>query len=380
MGKIANARGSLIVVAVLGGIMLVLLGGSCLVLGVGLIVLNVEGMGAALALIAMGGLVLFAGIAICVWSWRRTRSALGLKRTPPKATPFALGPAGNLLVSTNGAEVIACLVNSSNASWAVDVGRPIAGVRNSDEAVLVVDDGGLLKRLDPSSGRPLGEVATGRPAIGLAATREGRWAVIHADGITVGQRLQMQGTFDAAGTTHAAFSPEGTLAVAVGNELILLNRELGEQRRIDLSDPITGLCGSPGTQWLVTSAQRLEFVSADLSNRTALGNLDDGVLSGGVVSPTGKIVAVRVDGNTVHLMGVKQGSLGSIRYPARTVGELEFGPHPYLSIGLGLGDGNYLSLLVDSLSRTDPPAGRKSNRWLVAMGLNYAAIREELNA
>ena len=301
--------------------------------------------------------------------------------TNPLIAPFAYGPIGKLLIATDEREVFACGADDQATNWTFTAAAPVVGVRHAHDTILVLDQAGVLTHLDPDDGSTREVVNLESPAIALCATPSGHWAVVHTDGVTVGRGDHID-TRISGGNIRCAALGEGaaTLAIADGNSVSVYDDNFSFLARQEVEEPPTGLAWSDDGWWLVTLPHRVFTYSPDLAHRNVLTNYEEGGLSGGVVSPTGRIVAFRIGEKFVAIMGVEHGQLGSIEYPERKVGELEFGPHPFLGIGLGLGDGNRISLKDEEVCRTDPPPGRTVNRWLVASGIDVAKVEQELHS
>jgi hypothetical protein len=165
--------------------------------------------------------------------------------------------------------------------------------------------------------------------------------------------------------------------VATDRDLLLFN-EKGKVQEKKLPASTTGLAWCPSGEWLLSTPKALVLFDRNLSTWETLVSVDDLKLSGAVASPNGKFFAFRIDRDCVGIVGRVVGQLGTVQYRGRTVGELEFGPHPNLGIGIGMGDGNLVSLLSDQVHRTDPPPGRTRNRWLVGVSIDTTKVAAEL--
>jgi hypothetical protein len=293
-------------------------------------------------------------------------------------TPFAYGAQSSLLVATDAQEVFVCAAGDQNTQWTFATPSPIVGVRTTRDAILVLEASGILTRLQADNGSTLGQIELKAKCHALAATPAGDWAAVTATGVIVGRRDAIVGRIDLPGATHAAWAiTDDRLAIADGKHVHLYDKSSRVATRA-IEDAITGLAASAIGDWLVTTTHRLLLFSHDLSGATGLATLRDAQLSGGVVSPTGQFVAFRIDHDRVAVLGMKVGQIGLISYPDREVGELEFGPHPELGIGIGQGDGNLMSLLHNQARRTDPPPDRQRNRWLIGVMMDGKKAAEEL--
>lgn len=320
------------------------------------------------------------GIALHWWDWHRRRNAVApAPEVDPPQMPFAWGTEADDLVVGWGSEVNAHERETLARRWSYEAGRWITGIRNTDRVVILVDRDGLLTCLDRQSGRVSGKVDCGRPATGLAATRKGRWAVLHEDGVTFGRFIEKPRYVKAARATAVAFSDRSDeLAIAASNQLLLLDEKLRILNRLEFPSDLTGLAWGANGQWLVTLADRLELVTPGLTRRRVLLQERDGGLSGGVVSPSGHLVAYRIRTQLVAVAGLCGKGLGLVMFDDRAVKELEFGSSSLLGIGIGYGDANLISLTEKRVTALKRPDGELSNVWYLQTNIQYDVIQTTL--
>ena len=296
-------------------------------------------------------------------------------------TPFSCGPAGGLLVTTDGPEVLVCDLDTDDFAWSHRMPAEVVGVRCTEEAVLAVDAAGRLQRLHRKEGTLLGECDCQVTATGLAATAGGTWAVVHDGGAVVGHSEGIREYIPLAGTRFASFLPgEDRLGLATAAEVVGFGDDLQPGHRIAMDEEITGLGATAQGEWLVTTPQEMQCIAVDGTRRKRVGRAGrKRRMSAGVASRDETIFACRVDDHQVLLCGQRFGRLGSITWfdPER-VGELEFGPHPWLGVGLGGGNGNLFSLTESRIHRTDPRPGREVHRWALACEIDHKSVALEL--
>lgn len=320
------------------------------------------------------------GIALHWWDWHRRRNAVApAPEVDPPQMPFAWGTEADDLVVGWGSEVNAHERETLARRWSYEAGRWITGIRNTDRVVILVDRDGLLTCLDRQSGRVSGKVDCGRPATGLAATRKGRWAVLHEDGVTFGRFIEKPRYVKAARATAVAFSDRSDeLAIAASNQLLLLDEKLRILNRLEFPSDLTGLAWGANGQWLVTLADRLELVTPGLTRRRVVLRVNDGGFAGGVMSPTGQLIAFRIEDQRVAVFDLNATQLGLVKYLDREAKELEFGSSSLLGIGIGYGDANLIHLAEKRVSALKRPDGESTNHWYVHTSIEYEQIRTML--
>ncbi len=296
-------------------------------------------------------------------------------------SPFAYGPSGRWLTSTQAHEVFICDGDDEHTVHVIELDATVTGVRNTPAQVLALDAQGTLYGLDPRSGKRAWTLGMGAPGLALAATEAGRWAAVHGNGVTWGEGSGQLGELEVAGARHAAFDPTGqTLAIVTEDgtlSTVKLGGALGPGRALGYG--ATGLAYSRLGWWLVSTTRGVFRVPVDGGEPELYlkwGGDDHPV--GVTCSLNGRLCAFVTERKVVVLFGVERdANCGAIIYPEREVGELEFGPQAWLGIGLGLGDGNKVDLLDgSSCSRTDPPPGRPRNRWALQLSFDADEVGE----
>ncbi|QDU97119.1 WD40 repeat domain-containing protein [Lignipirellula cremea] len=296
------------------------------------------------------------------------------------ASRFAYGPASRRLISAEGREVV--VSNTENEHWAATTDSLIAGVANTNDGVLVLEQDGVLRRYASRSGELIDRVECGFSCRGLRATPEGRWVAWGANRLILGHGVEVLKRERLPGIRCAAVSSSGRFAVAaVGREEMIVVFADAEQRKSCLlpDEPVEHLAWSVDGWWLVTTPSALVGYSLELSADETITRFASnlGRISGGVVSPTGRILACKIRENTVCLFGLKEGVLGTVQYPERAVSEIEFGPHPYLGIGIDRCSGNKINLTEKAVVATKHPAGPTGNGWFVNTHLKYDLLQRE---
>ncbi|MEM7157793.1 MAG: hypothetical protein AAF799_33445 [Myxococcota bacterium] len=294
--------------------------------------------------------------------------------------PFAYGFNGRWLTSTHEHEVFICDGNEDHTVHIVALDAAVAGVRNTVEQILAVDVQGMLRGIDPLTGQTVWTHSVGHPAVALAATETGRWAVVHDGGISWGEGAEAKGQFALPDARFARFDPSGqVLAVAGKNgsfRTVALDGQPGPAK--ELGFDATGLAHSRVGWWLVSTTRGVFRIPVD-------GGEPELYLKWGgehppmhvACSQNGKLCAFTTEDTAVVLFGVQRdANCGAIVYHGRVPGELEFGPGAWIGIGIGQGDGNKIDLIEGACHRTDPPPDRERNRWMVQLGFDKDEIAE----
>lgn len=294
----------------------------------------------------------------------------------PRLAPFAYGADGRYLVTTDDRVVwITCLDDNTSCSGEVDAA--VAGVRTTPTGVLVVDVTGRLSHFDVEAGdvTPVAECAV--PATWLAGNAD-VWAVVHPAGVCLGRADQLVRRIDVPGALCAAFDDAGGLLCVgtQGGEAVTFDLETNQRRAVSVKELVTGLCSSPHGWWLVTTQHQVSRVERDLSRVTRLQSPERRA-SGGVVSPDGSLIAYRHGKREVIVFGVNEGVVAHATYSDRTVGEIEFGPYPWLAVGLGDGDCNRFALDHYRVQCAPDSPDRPQKSWQFHYELNVDRIRAE---
>lgn len=296
-------------------------------------------------------------------------------------SPFAYGPAGRWLTTTQDHEVFICDGDDDHTVHVIALDDVVAGVRNTPALVLALDVRGTLYGLDPATGLRAWTLPVAGDGLGLAGTEAGRWAVVHGGGVTWGEGSQRRGELPLAGARFAAFEPSGRVLALVTADGGLCTVEPGGSPTPlrELGYAATGLCWSALGLWLVSTTRGIFRVpAAGGEPELYLKWGGDAPPVGVACSLNGRICAFTSEGRAVVLFGVERDvNLGAIVYLDREPGELEFGPKAWLGIGLGRGDGNKIDLVGGATHRTDPPPDRPINRWMVKLGHDAAEIATE---
>ena len=293
-------------------------------------------------------------------------------------TPFAYGTVANVLVATDDRWVCVSGVEDDTPLWGFEAAAPVAGVRNTRAAILAVDVTGQLTRLAHADGKVLDRTTCGVAATGLAATADRAWAVLHTKGVRVRRSAGQQFNVNVRAAACVALDECGSQLAVGSREGVVhaLNLESGKSYNLDLKLPISGVAWSGLGWWFINTPHALYRADADLGLHRKL--CDWNKEAAGWPPLRMADCAVRLGTDRVVVVGAGGDALGEVRYLERLVGEIEFGPFPWLGIGIGQGDGNRLSLVeAEEVYRTDPPPGRPRNSWKLIPGINGKRVLRE---
>ena len=296
--------------------------------------------------------------------------------------PFAFGPSGRWLTSTQGNEVFICDGGQEHTVHIVALDHEVIGVRNTIDAVLALDAAGTLYGIDPLSGRCVWRAAVGASQ-SLTAVESGRWVVVGPGGLSWGDGPQHVGTHELTGIRAAACDPSGATVAVVTERGEMSVLSLGSSAQLvggphALGFEGTGVAFSGLGWWLVSTTRGIFRVpTTGGTPELFLKWGGESPPAGVVCSTNGRLCAFRAGTEAVAIFGVEVDvNCGAIVYMDRQPGELEFGPDAWLGIGLGSGDGNKIDLLTGACHRTDPPADRPRNRWMLQVGVDPAEVAE----
>jgi len=284
---------------------------------------------------------------------------------------FAFGADDRYLSSSSGASLIICSSHDSADPFQVNMTGEVRGIRHLANTVLCVDSTGLLAAIDGDNGEVLWSVQTGVEATRLVCEPRGSWAVMHDGGIVRGQILQVESHDEVAGVRDIAFDHAGGFAWLTGDALVY-----GDGQRVAIPNNPNSLCWSALGWWLVATDVGLYRLRPGESEPLLFLKMSNGEKRRIACSADGRVCAFLYDASTVCVFGVEIDiNCGAIQYPSgREVCELDFGPHYWLGLGLGEGDGNKVNLLTGAIHRTDPPPGQAPNRWLISAGVELDEV------
>ncbi|MDB4946618.1 MAG: hypothetical protein JWP97_6152 [Labilithrix sp.] len=301
---------------------------------------------------------------------------------------IAYGPEDHLLVTYDGAALLAYDAHTEAPKWSLVLAAPIAAValvgldafpggrgaspwRQSGAArwVVAVDTNGLVHVVDGTSGDEVTALGPFGAPVAVAAGPGGRFALATGERVHVwqsGERAELPERASAL-----AFSLEGTtLAVgAVDGTLRFLSATPGappvETFCAVVHGGVSDLVQHPNGNWIVAGREGIHVVSD--AGPTRLRNLPTGVVRVRV-DPRGERLAAQLTERSVAVYSWPAAEVATrIDYLERPVRGLAWGPGAWLGVGLDLGDANKIDVLTTAAHRTDTHPGRGHNSWMLTV-------------
>lgn len=294
-----------------------------------------------------------------------------------------------MLVTFDGAEVLAYDARTEAPTWRVACRRPIAGVVLADAtgldlgdagapfrtpaavgAVLTVDDEGRIHVIDGASGRLLGEMAPLGPPRAIAASPNGGGIALAAgDAVHVFRKAARVEI--AMKASALAFSNDGaTLAVGTKDGTVKTfdvsrvehDETPSETSSVSGKEAIVGLAQHPAGAWLVGVASGIVHLDPSAGPRRL-----DKIRSGPkrlAVDAGGDRIAMQLTERQVLVYEWPTFSvIARIEYGDRPVRGLAFGDGDWLGVALDHGDGNKIDVVTCAVHRTEPHPGRTRRSW-----------------
>jgi len=283
--------------------------------------------------------------------------------------PFAYSPDGAHLVSAEGSELLVYDGPSEGPRWRKTLPGPVLAVGAAEGMVVSLDALGTLTRWRAAGeGDPIEAVEVGAIPEGLAVSPDGACAVWSDEGLLLSEPGQAPRTTALTGIRAAGFGPDRTIAVGFDDGAVRVLSVLnGEPIRpvARVESAVTGIAFSRLGAWFVAAGNAVFKIEggepAQLYRRYSEEKFESLTCSA-----DGSLAACRLAGKKVVVLSLATHELAAVvQYFERQVGDLAFGPWPWLGVGLDLGDGNKIDLESGDVHRTDEHPGRPHNRWML---------------
>ncbi len=302
---------------------------------------------------------------------------------------IAYGPDAHVLVTFDGAELLAHDAQTEAPKWKAALEHPVVAVLFADpdalpggganpwrsqggaRALLAVDALGAIHGIDPALGQASGKLGpVGKPVAvaagggGVVALATESCVYLWRTGIVTELPARASAVaFSNDGGTLAIGEPDGTLrflAIPIDT-----SKPPVETSCAVVHGGITDLVQHPDGTWLAsgksglskvtsTGAKRLDAVPAKAS-RLALDT-------------SGKRLAVQLSDRSFQVYAWPSLTIeAEVTYPERFVRGLSFGPENWLGVALDHGDGNKIDIVTSATHRTDTHAGREHRSWLLSV-------------
>ncbi|HEY3451470.1 MAG TPA: hypothetical protein VGK67_34245 [Myxococcales bacterium] len=279
--------------------------------------------------------------------------------------PFAYSPDGAHLVSADGSELLVYDGPSEGPLWRKALPGPVLAVGVTEREIVSLDELGTLTRWKKNEPVPVEAVELGAIPEGLAVSADGTCVAWSDGALHLVEPGKPPRSLEFAGATAAGFGPNQTLAVGFDDGAVRLLQLPGGEllRTTRVESRVVGLGYSALGAWFVAAGNALFHVlpkkEAELYRRYAEEKVESLACS-----PDGTLLACRLAGRKVVVLAFStHEQVAVIEYLEREVGEVAFGPWPWLGVGLDLGDGNKIDLDSGRVHRTDEHPGRPHNSW-----------------
>ena len=273
---------------------------------------------------------------------------------------------GQLIVLTDGAELLVHDGESEAPLWRQTEPSDIVGVAALPNRVVSVDSDGWVRWRDARSGDELCQVQLDAEPRALAASATGQVAVALPESVAIMTEGQLDRHIAVDDPRCLAWNPEGKLGVGSGTGTgYQFGRGETNEFHADLPGPIDAIDWNEQGLWVMAVAHDVFRLSSEALGRIT-GGPEDMPIQNLACSPGGHYIAMQLGPSLVLILEYPSRETDSqVRYPDRTITGIRFGPHPWLGVGLTGGDGNKFNLDNGGTHRTDTHEGRNHNRWMV---------------
>lgn len=283
---------------------------------------------------------------------------------------IAFDSTGRNLVLADDAELLVHDGPSEGPRWRRDCKSPLIAVGATPDAVISVDEDGQAVWHDPLRDVQRATAEAGDLARAAAISPSGHVLVATSDGA-------VELTPGGPGRRHA-WPGATVVAWGVGGQLLVgdENGKLGvfgpaglvEEHQLE-APPVAATWNARGF-WVVATARKLLRVEGGAVHHLTGGPADTPIRAVACSLSGDAIAMVLGDNLTIVLSWPGRDNIGQLRYLDRVVDGVQFGPEPWLAVGLDGGDGNKFDLSNGDLNRTDTHPGREHRRWMVQVSVH----------
>ncbi|MCC6751694.1 MAG: hypothetical protein IT371_28840 [Deltaproteobacteria bacterium] len=297
--------------------------------------------------------------------------------------PFAYPPEGAVMVSAEGAVVLAHDGFDGRPLWQRTLDATVVGLAASPSGVAALDESGLLSRLALSDGAPLAAKAVASSVRAFAHAARAEVAAILTEGSlllvpgdelprTVAQVSAFAVAVRADGSAIAVGQPDGRVQVFDAASRTLLGG-------CQVQAAVQSVTWSPLGHWVVAAGQQIVAVAPDGSHGelryTARGNVVPECLAPSV---DGKLLGFRAGPHLVQVLEWGRSRLVGSAVYEREVGAVAFGAGRSLGVGLDGGDADRLDLVTEEVFSTTGHPGRPTRSWTVALRVERGLLADVL--
>ena len=295
-----------------------------------------------------------------------------------ETVPFDYCPDGRWILCSDGSELLVHDGQTEGPLWSDQLPGPLVAVIARNSRILALDRLGNLRdypadQIRPGQADPSHRVVEGEAfgSLGLAmvcSRRAERVAVLGADGLYVlDEALKPRKLASLQGSCLAISSDGSRLAVgSESGELRIFQADTGLlDARLVYEQAVQSVAWNPAGEWLAAVGDSLIGVSHEGRSQTDPVPLSEGAAECLVFNQDGRLVAWRAGDHQVLILHWPKRKMAGVVTWEREVGQLAFGPDPWLGIALAGGDGNKFNLLSGGIHRTDTFPHRQHNSWVL---------------
>lgn len=278
---------------------------------------------------------------------------------------IAFDSSGRNLVLADDAELLVHDGPSEGPRWRRDCKSPLVAVGATADAVVSVDEDGQAVWHDPQQNIQRATADAGELARAAAIAPSGHVLVATSEGVVEltpsgpGRRHEWPDATAVAwgvGGQILVADERGKVGVFAPDELLL---------DVEVGAPVVAAAWNARGFWVVATAAKLFRLENGAVHH--LTNCPPSLAVRTIAcSLAGDAIAMVLGESLVIVLSWPgRDTIGQLRYMDRVVTGVQFGPEPWLAVGLDGGDGNKFDLGSGNLHRTDTHPGREHRRWMV---------------
>jgi hypothetical protein len=283
---------------------------------------------------------------------------------------IAFDSTGRNLVLADDAEFLVHDGPSEGPRWRRDCKSPLVAVGATADAVISVDEDGQAVWHDQQRDVQRATAEAGDLARAAVISPSGHVLVATSDGA-------VELTPSGPGRRHAW--PDATVvAWGVGGQLLVADQQgkvgvfgpAGLVLEVQIDAPPVAATWNARGFWIVATARKLLRIEGGEVHHLTGGPAELPIRAV-ASSLSGDAIAMVLGENLVIVLSWPgRDNIGQLRYLDRVVDGVQFGPEPWLAVGLDGGDGNKFDLSNGNLNHTDTHPGREHRRWMVSVSVN----------
>ncbi|MFT3840044.1 MAG: hypothetical protein QM723_23860 [Myxococcaceae bacterium] len=286
------------------------------------------------------------------------------------APAFAYDPAGTLLVSGDGPEIIGYHGDTEAPLFRFVNDAKVLSLQIANGVVWALDEKNRLLWLT-SEGVLLGQAELPSGARSLSPVRNARATVVVDGGAVVLDRDGKQSRLHHPNATAAALDVSGSnVLVGDGSGTLALYKNDGikvTSLTLPQGVSISTVATAPGC-WFAACGAKVYRGDDSLKWSEIFVTITGEEVEALATEDSKRLVAARMKGNKAIVLAAGRQKLASGRWLDKDVGQMGFGPLPWFGVGLSGGDGNKVNLITGAIHRTDTHPEREHHRWMLSFG------------